>query len=137
METERAHILVELIPSYNGFKAKLGILTSKAGEGKPEVKSHIKESAQHFDRVFTKSCCGSIKEANPSASLEQKALSFKGMRKKDDTPYYQLECVQKLFIAGRELISHERDIFDDLALLLTWTEIEKDKVRTVVILKFL
>ena len=139
MKTERCQILVEPTLSYTGFKAKLGILTARAGKYREEIKSHIKKSAEYFDKVFNKICKGCMTECNPSASMELKVLSLKGMKERDDKPYYKFSEAYRHYTDGQAFIDHaETDISDIPALLLTWTEMEREtRKATVNIICFL
>ena len=133
MKTERCQILVEPTLSYTGFKAKLGILTSRAGKNREEIKSHIKKGAEYFDKVFNKICKGCMTECNPSASMELKVLSLKGMKERDDKPYYKFSEAYRCYTTGQAFIDHaETDIFDIPALLLTWAEMDRETQKATV-----
>ena len=133
MKTERCQILVEPTLSYTGFKAKLGILRSRAGINREEVKSHIKKGADHFDKVFNKICKGCITECNPSASIELSVLSLEGMKEGDDRPYYEYSEAYRYYTTGRAFIDHaEINISDIPALLLTRAEMERETRQTTV-----
>ena len=139
MKTERCQILVEPTLSYTGFKAKLGILTSRAGENREEVKSQIKKGVEYFDKVFNKICKGCMTECNPSSSMELSVLNLKGMKERDDKPYYKFSEAYRYYTSGHAFIDHaETNIFDIPALLLTWAEMERETQKTTVnILYFL
>ena len=133
MKTERCQILVEPTLPYTGFKAKLGILMSRAGINREEVKSHMKKGAEHFDKVFNKICKGCVTECNPSASMELSVLSLEGMKERDDRPYYKYLEAYRYYITGRAFIDHaEINISDIPALLLTRAEMERETRKTTV-----
>ena len=133
IKTQTAHVLVEPVLSYRGFKAKLGILKSRAGTSKEEIKILIKENGAVFDKVFTEVCCACIEEANPSLPLKRKALSFEGMNEKDDTPFYDLSEVQRHYTDGKIFIDANTERSDITAQLLTWTEMSQGRRNSMVI----
>ena len=133
LKTERCQILVEPTLPYTGFKAKLGIRRDRAGKNREEVKSQIKKGAEHFDKVFNKICKGCMTQCNPSASMELSVLSLKGMKKRDDTPYYKFSDVYRNYTTDHEFTDHAKlDISDITALLLTWSEMERETQKTTV-----
>ena len=127
IKTQTSHILVEPVSSYRGFKAKLGILKSRAGTNKEELKMLIKQSGAHFDKVFSRICCGCTMEANPLASINRKVLSLEGMKKGDDSVCYDLSDVQRHYRDCCKFIDSDTERSDITTLLLTWTEMDKER----------
>ena len=138
MKTERSHVLVEPTPSYTGFRAKLGILTARAGKDKDKIRLLIKEGGEYFYKVFIRICSSIMDEANASAHIKQYSLSLTEMLKKGDEAYYEISDVKKHYRAGREFIDHETaPVSDTPALLLTRMEMEvENKNTTVIIFEF-